>query len=109
MVRSRFCSQGMPGSALKNIMMTRYDLDSEILKVGRHGSRYSSGASFLAALSPVVSIIIIREGNRYGHPTDEVLDRLRAIGSRIYRTDHHVTIMISTDEVSYTVTTLREA
>ncbi|MCP1663271.1 beta-lactamase superfamily II metal-dependent hydrolase [Methanocalculus sp. AMF5] len=104
-----FLLVGDAGISTENIMMARYDLDSEILKVGHHGSRYSSGASFLTAVSPEVSIIMVGEGNRYGHPTDEVLDRLRAIGSRVYRTDHHGTIVIATDGVKYTVTTTRGA
>lgn len=104
-----FLLVGDAGISTENIIMTRYDLDSEILKVGHHGSRYSSGASFLAAVSPEVSIIMVGEGNRYGHPTDEVLDRLQAIGSQVYRTDRHGTIVIATDGVSYTVTSERGA
>ncbi len=104
-----FLLTGDAGISTENIMAARYDLDSEILKVGHHGSRYSSGASFLEAVSPEISIIMVGEGNRYGHPTDEVLDRLRSIGSRVYRTDHHGTIVITTDGVKYTVTTSRGA
>ncbi|GAA5262116.1 ComEC/Rec2 family competence protein [Methanocalculus sp. MC3] len=104
-----FLLTGDAGISTENLMMQHYDLESEILKVGHHGSRYSSGATFLAAVSPEVSIIMVGEGNRYGHPTDEVLDRLRVIGSQVYRTDHHGTIVIATNGVKYTVTSERGA
>jgi beta-lactamase superfamily II metal-dependent hydrolase len=104
-----FLLVGDAGISTENIMMQHHDLDSEILKVGHHGSRYSSGQSFLSAVSPEVSVIMVGEGNRYGHPADEVLDRLQAVGTQVYRTDHHGTVVISTDGVKYTVTTARGA
>jgi len=73
------------------------DLDADVLKVGHHASRYASSAEFLSAVSPAVSVILVGEGNDYGHPHQETLDRLEAIGSRIYRTDIDGTILVSTD------------
>lgn len=62
-------------------------LDVDILKVGHHGSKTSSIEEFLSAVSPEVSIIQVGGKNRYGHPTQEVLDRLAAVGAQILRND----------------------
>jgi len=62
-------------------------LKSDILKVGHHGSKTSSSEDFLKAVSPQFAVIQVGRKNRYGHPTQEVLDRLAAVGARIFRTD----------------------
>lgn len=68
-----------------------------LLKVAHHGSRSSTGEAFLRAVRPVFSIISCGENNRYGHPHPEVLQRLEAIGSRIYQTRKDGAITVYTD------------
>ncbi|WP_342686137.1 MULTISPECIES: MBL fold metallo-hydrolase [unclassified Methanoculleus] len=80
------------------------DLDTDVLKVGHHASRYASSAEFLAAASPAVSVITVGAGNDYGHPHEETLERLEAAGSRIYRTDRDGTVVVSTDGETLAVT-----
>ena len=63
------------------------ELKSDILKVGHHGSKTSSSADFLKAVSPRFAVIQVGRNNRYGHPTQEVLDRLSSAGIKIFRTD----------------------
>ncbi len=58
-----------------------------ILKAGHHGSKTSSGAKFIARMKPQEAVISVRANNRYGHPAQEVLARLRENGARIRRTD----------------------
>ncbi len=58
-----------------------------VLKVGHHGSRTSSSPSFLEAVRPDWALVPAGDGNRYGHPHPEVLERLEAVGSRILRSD----------------------
>ena len=58
----------------------------EVLVVGHHGSKHSACEELLAATSPAIAVISVGE-NPYGHPTQEVLERLAAVGSIIYRTD----------------------
>ena len=58
-----------------------------VLKVGHHGSKYSSSAEFLAKVQPKIAVISVGANNRYGHPTSEVLGRLRDLGVKILRTD----------------------
>ena len=86
------------------IMKDGYDVNADILKVGHHGSRTASGASFISAVSPGVSVIEVGAGNDYGHPHQETLDRLQKV-SKVYRTDLDGTITISTDGSAYSVTT----
>ena len=88
----------------ENIMEAGYDVDSDILKVGHHASTSGSGEAFISAASPEVSIIEVGAGNDYGHPHDEILDRLQK-ASTVYRTDLDGTIIVTTDGSTYTVTT----
>lgn len=63
------------------------ELKSDILKVGHHGSKTSSSEDFLKAVSPQFAVVQVGRKNRYGHPTQEVLDRLSSLGIKILRTD----------------------
>lgn len=67
-------------------------LESDVLKVGHHGSKYSSGEAFVAAVSPEVALISVGAGNSYGHPTLQTLGVLNAAGADILRTDEEGTI-----------------
>lgn len=58
----------------------------EVLVAGHHGSKHSTCEELLAATSPALAVISVGE-NSYGHPSQEVLDRLAAIGCPVYRTD----------------------
>lgn len=60
-----------------------------VLKVSHHGSRYASTPAFLAMWQPQFAAISVGAHNRYGHPTAEVLERLRHVGARVHRTDRH--------------------
>jgi len=59
----------------------------EVYKVSHHGSKYSSNDTWLATLKPKVGIISTGVGNKYGHPTQECLDRLHAAGLKTYWTE----------------------
>ncbi len=63
-------------------------LDSDYLKVGHHGSRYSSSADFLAVVSPDYAIIQSGEGNPFDHPHEITLRKLEAVGAEVLRNDH---------------------
>lgn len=62
-------------------------LNSTILKVGHHGSKTSSTQNFLNVVRPRIALIGVGENNKFGHPNDEVLDRLKQLGAKVYRTD----------------------
>ena len=65
-----------------------------VLKVAHHGSKGASSGKFLRALSPDIAIIEVGE-NSYGHPAEEVINRLAAIGAKIVRTDETGIVKIS--------------
>jgi len=66
-------------------------LDSDVLKVGHHGSKSSTSEEFLKVVSP--DDAVISAGGTYGHPSDSVLSRLSTAGVNVYRTDKHDTII----------------
>jgi len=68
----------------------------EILKVPHHGSRYSSSEDFLAKVNPDLAVISVGR-NSFGHPTDEVLERLAGAGAKVLRTDQDGEIEIVSD------------
>jgi len=63
------------------------DLKSEVLKVAHHGSKYSSSLEFLKEVLPKIAVIEVGKDNTYGHPTPEVLARLKDFGIEVLRTD----------------------
>jgi len=71
-------------------------LKADILKVAHHGSKFSSSENFLAMVSPKISIFEVGK-NSYGHPNNGVIERLKNLGSKIFRTDENGTIKISVD------------
>ena len=73
------------------------ELSCDILKVGHHGSRTSTCDEFLEALSPSIAVISCGEGNSYGHPHYETVEKLGASVSFIYRTDIVGSVVIVTD------------
>jgi competence protein ComEC len=91
------------GEAQLIALETNEELRSDVLVVGHHGSRTSSTAEFLDVVSPNVAIIPVGLDNQYGHPHDEVVQRLRFRSVRIYRTDLDGTIQVTSDGESYVV------
>jgi len=73
------------------------DLDSDILKVGHHGSKTSSAEEFIKGVSPEIAVISAGKNNRYGHPHQETLDTLEKYGVEILRTDRDGDIKIISD------------
>ena len=65
----------------------------DVLVAGHHGSKHSTCEELLAETMPKIAVISVGE-NPYGHPTQEVLDRLSAIGCIVYRTDTHGNIVL---------------
>lgn len=79
----------------KDHSLDYYDVD--VLKVGHHGSETSTSDAFLATVKPEYAVISYGEGNKYGHPREELLNRLRGYMSdtNIYRTAEDGTIVLS--------------
>ncbi len=80
------------------LLTKELNLEARVLKVGHHGSKYASAGDFLQRVKPEFAIISCGAWNRYGHPSQAVLDRLRAanMNVKLYRTDLHGEITITT-------------
>jgi competence protein ComEC len=90
----------LPGDAeeqTEHRMLTKdQNLKAKILKVAHHGSKYATSQDFLDRVKPAVAIISCGDWNRYGHPSQVVLDRLKAANVKLYRTDLQGEITITT-------------
>ncbi len=76
-------------------MQAKLPLTATVLKVGHHGSSHSTGKDLVAAVDPQIAVIQVSAENKYGHPTDEVLDILR--GRLVLRNDQQGAIQIVSD------------
>ena len=104
----------LPGDAeeqTEHRMLTKeLNLKARILKVGHHGSKYATTQDFLDRVKPEVAIVSCGEWNRYGHPSQVVLDRLKGMNTKLYRTDLQGEITITTrgKENDYAIKTAKE-
>ena len=73
-------------------------LNSQILKVAHHGSKTSSIKEFVNAVNPKIALIGVGENNKFGHPNEDILTRLKTRGTRIYRTDQNGEILVMVDK-----------
>lgn len=95
---------GIEKQLVSSIPASAFDVD--VLKVGHHGSKTSTSSEFLAAASPFASLISVGANNTYGHPTTEVLERLK--NTQIFRTDQKGTISFFFDGNSWMISCERK-
>ena len=80
-----------------DMLTSGMDLSADVLKVGHHGSHSSTSDAFLKAVSPAYAVISCETGNSYGHPHAETLNKLRAAGVQMFRTDEQGTITVTSN------------
>lgn len=86
---------GDVGDQAEKVLLEQGELSKvDYLKVGHHGSKYASTQAFLDKIRPTTAVISVGKGNRYGHPTQEALSRLTAVGAITRRTDLEGTIRV---------------
>ncbi|MDX6613071.1 MAG: competence protein ComEC [Blastocatellia bacterium] len=88
------------------------DLKAKVLKVAHHGSKYATSQDFINRVKPEVAIISDGAWNRYGHPAQVVLERLRTAGVKVYRTDLQSEITVTsrgTGNPAYSIKPAKEA
>lgn len=81
----------------REILDKNYDISSNVLKIGHHGSSTSTSDEFLDRVSPEIAIISCGKDNKYGHPHKETLRKLKNRNIRIYRTDIDGTIVLTSN------------
>ncbi len=89
------------------LLADRQDLQSTILKVAHHGSEYSTSNEFLQVVKPDFAVISVGQGNDYGHPAKDTLDRLIAAGAKVFRTDENGSVVFTSDGTNVQVDTER--
>ncbi len=89
---------GDAGAAVEREMLASgYTLTAMVYKAGHHGAKSSNSEMFLRTVQPQYVIVSAGEGNNYGHPHEEVLERAADIGAAVLRTDELGTIEVITD------------
>ena len=101
----KICFTGDANFGVEDDVMAKiaHNVDVDILKIGHHGSKTSTDTDFIQFLTPEYGIVSAGEGNKYGHPTPEALQRLEAENVTVYRTDisGDITVKIYDDSYSF--------
>ena len=79
----------------KAILSSNPNLNCEILKLGHHGSDTSTSKKFLNTVNPDYALISCGVGNKYKHPKEETMDKLKEAGVKVYRTDEVGTVVLT--------------
>ena len=79
------------------MLSKNYDVKTDVLKVGHHGSSSSTTQAFLDKVSPEYAVVSVGKDNSYGHPHKENMDRLKAKNIPVYRTDECGTIIATSN------------
>lgn len=82
-------------------LIDMFNIKSDILKIGHHGSKTSTSFEFLKHVNPQLAIITYGKSNKYGHPVDHVIANLNRLGINIYSTGVYGDIVIYTDGKGY--------
>jgi beta-lactamase superfamily II metal-dependent hydrolase len=93
----------------ERLMKSGANIKARVLKVGHHGSRYASSEKFLRQGGFEAAIISDGADNRYGHPSQDALDRFQQLGAKLYRTDLEGEITITSRGTGYEIRTERSA
>ena len=83
------------------------NVKADVLKVGHHGSKSSSTDKFLQAVNPSIAVISVGANNKYGHPSDRVLQSLQSLGVDILRTDELANIVLKSDGSNISVSSTK--
>lgn len=102
----KFLFMGDAQSESENQMLLQnFDLSCNVIKVGHHGSKTASSANFLKETGPNIAIISCDKENDFGHPHKVVLERYKALGCKVYRTDLNGDIVLTADGTTIKVYT----
>jgi len=100
----RMLFTGDAGSeAEARILASGADIGADVLKVGHHGSAYSSTPEFVRAVAPRTAIISVGRDNLFGHPAAVTLETLRESGANVYRTDKDGAVEVESDGRAWSV------
>jgi competence protein ComEC len=89
----------------QEMMRRGFDLTADVLKLGHHGSISSTSKEFLERVNPKYAILMVGRDNKYYHPHKRIMERLKAMGIKVYRTDENGTIIAVSDGSQITFNT----
>jgi competence protein ComEC len=94
-----FLFTGDAEKKVENILVRNYQsfLDVDVLKVGHHGSKSSSSQKFLDYVTPKINLISAGIKNRFNHPANDIIKRLKDTGTKIYRSDMDGAVLLNSD------------
>ena len=96
--RTRFIFMGdLEQAGEKELESGGIDLSADVLKVAHHGSDTASTEDFLEAVRPDIAVISVGSKNKFGHPSERIINRLERLGIRILRTDQRGTVSLMSD------------
>ena len=87
----------------EELMRAKFNVEAEIYKAAHHGSDTGNSLKFLQEVSPDATVLSYGEGNSYGHPHKEVVNRLTQVGSKLYSTAESGNVIFTLTKNSYTV------
>lgn len=105
---NEFLLTGDSPIAIENYLIFQEDLkssndnslQSDVLKVGHHGSKTSTSPKFIEAVAPEYAVISVGADNKYGHPNQEVVDLFNKLGIKTLRTDINGRIIFKSDGIN---------
>lgn len=86
-------------AAEADIVSNGMDISADVYYVGHHGSSTSSTQEFLDKVNPGYAVISCARDNEYGHPHIETMEKLKAMGTKLFRTDDQGTIICYSDGI----------
>lgn len=93
-------------STEEDILNSGLNIKADVLKVGHHGSKYSTTEEFLRKVNPKYAIISVGKNNSYKHPEDETLSKLENNKIEIHRTDLEGTVVVTSDGENINITSM---
>ena len=90
----------------EELLNSNLDIKADVLKVGHHGSKYSTTDEFLNKVNPKYAIISVGTNNSYNHPEDETINKLNKNNIAIHRTDKEGTIIVTSDGTNINITNI---
>lgn len=99
--QSRFLFTGDAGEPVeKELLEQGADLGADLLKVGHHGSKYSTSQEFLEKVRPNIAVIQAGKNNSFGHPSLRIIKRLERLGAEVFRTDENGRVKAVSDGIN---------
>lgn len=92
-----FCGDAEEEEESGMLLSSAINFDADVLKISHHGSKYATSQIFYDAVSPEYAVISVGADNSYGHPSAEVLNRLRSGGTKLFRTDEQGSVIAQSD------------